>query len=178
MENETEGSVVRTCTCQKGRCGRTWTTRLPFPKVPAQCPYCKRYDWQIPDSTLAKLHCVCTHCKREWDSDLPNGPRYCPGCKTPFWRDPKTRIDNICQVCTYLRDDKCLRRWRKPVANKCKGFDPKRNPMPVLGDPICDSCWAYVKGKCSRTILKPIDNKCRLYIGGLPPEESGVPADF
>ena len=76
-------------------------------------------------------------------------PRYCPGCKTPFWRDPKTRIDNICQVCTYLRDEKCLRRWRKPVANKCKGFDPKRNPMPVLGDPICDSCWAYVKGKCS-----------------------------
>lgn len=30
-------------TCQL--CGWTWTPRKPAGELPAQCPRCKRYDW-------------------------------------------------------------------------------------------------------------------------------------
>jgi|GEM_PF-2138819 hypothetical protein len=178
-KNDAEGAVkeeARICTCQKSKCGKSWPTRLPAPKVPKQCPYCKRTDWQVPDSILPKLQCDCTHCDWHWESELLEGPKHCPGCGTVKWREERTRVDNVCLICSFWIEGKCLRRFHRPIANRCKGWAPKVNALPVIGENICLSCYANpdrqlgVVGTCGRGSA-PLNNKCRNYIGSLPEAE-------
>ena len=130
-EKDTE-KKTRTCYCQKTRCGRSWETRLVAPQVPAQCPYCKRYDWQVPDHLTFKVKCVCRKCGWSWESERDEStknkePKYCPGCKTPYWKEPK-KVDEICRTCLCWVEGKCLRRCHKPIANKCKNHMPAPTP--------------------------------------------------
>lgn len=130
MDNKKDAEkTTRTCTCQKTRCGKSWKTRLPPGRDPKQCPFCKRYDWQIPDSIVFKVKCHCKACGWDWESERTEAmknkePRYCPRCKSAYWREEKKKVDEICRTCLCWVEGKCLRRCHKPIANKCKNHMP------------------------------------------------------
>jgi len=134
-----EPKPFRLCECQK--CGNVWKTRLE--KTPKQCPKCHRYDWQeSPDLTPKKI-AHCNKCDGEWEQRVEN-PRYCPLCKNPHWNDyTHLGIPKICLTCLYWdpargKGKECMRRFHKPIANKCRGFDLKPwvppDPVPVVRD--------------------------------------------
>ena len=197
------------CRC----CGNIWKGRQ-LDSAPVQCPKCKRTDWQSPRRIRFAAHC--NKCGHDWNA-LIEHPKLCPVCKNPWWNEPgKLGISRICLECAYYyklisvkkinginyptgdydsEDRECQRHHGKPIANKCRMWDPRQylSPKPVPGELVCNSCEYYSQEEVTSSATgrishcprgsTPHDNKCRNYSGLLPAPESGqddftMPTDF